>query len=188
MLRIVNVVKGSLVLVLALISLTSLTHSQSHTKPSFEVASIKPNPSPDGGLTVRLANPASRFAMERASARDIIEFAYDLQDRRLSGGPKWGDAEKFDVVAQIPDAEIAKLQKMPSGQFLASVRLMVQSLLADRFALRLRKETKNLPVYALTVAKDGSKLMPSVSAQPSSRERRSRALCRDCRSHKRIRR
>jgi uncharacterized protein (TIGR03435 family) len=167
--RIVNVVKVIVALVVAVLYVASLSHAQSQTRPSFEVASVKPNPSSDGGLTVRLANPSSRFAMERASARDIIEFAYNLQDRRLSGGPKWIDSEKFDVMAQIADSEIAELQKLSPDQFLANVRLMVQSLLADRFALKLSHETKELPVYVLTIGKDGSKLKPATSAQPSMR-------------------
>ncbi len=138
-------------------------------RPSFEVASIKPNPSSEGGFGVVVANPSSRFALRNATARDIVEFACVHGYRRLTDGPKWTDSEKFDVDAQIADSEIAELRKLPPDQFLARLRLMVQSLLADRFALRLSHETKELPVYVLLVGKEGSRLTSSASAQPSMR-------------------
>ena len=169
-----NIVK--MIAILVLLGVCALAHAQlarSDSNPqkrsSFEVASIKPNPSSERGLTVRVANPSSRFGLESATARDIIEFAYNLQGRRLTGGPKWIDSEKFDVDAQIADSEIAELRKLPPDQFLARLRLTVQSLLADRFALRSSHETKELPVYALVIGKEGSKLTPSASPQPSMR-------------------
>jgi uncharacterized protein (TIGR03435 family) len=173
---ITNAVKMIAISVALSVCVSALAHSQSASggrnpqqRPSFEVASIRPNPSSERGLTVRVANPSSRFGLESATARDIIEFAYNLQGRRLTGGPKWIDSEKFDVDAQIADSEIVDLRKLPPDQFLARLRLMVQSLLADRFALRLNHETKDLPVYALLVGKEGSKLSPSASTQPSMR-------------------
>ncbi len=175
--RLTNIVKMIAVLVVLSVCVPALVHPQSaggasspQQRPSFEVVSIKKNLSSDRGSTLTIANPSSRFALKDATARRIISFAYSLQDSRLTGGPKWIDSDKFDVDAEIADSEIAALRELPPDQFLARLKLMVQSLLADRFALKLSHETKELPVYALVVGKDGSKLIPSASARPSMRD------------------
>jgi uncharacterized protein (TIGR03435 family) len=90
----------------------------------------------------------------------LIEYAYDVRDDQISGGPAWLDSEKYEVLGKPPDSPEAG----SGGQV---VRLRTQSLLADRFHLVLRRETKEMPVLVLTVAKNGPKgLKASTAASP----------------------
>lgn len=77
----------------------------------------------------------------------ILEWAYGVRDFQVLGAPDWLREELFEI-----DARPAH----PATE--AQIRRMVQALLADRFKLKLHRETKAIPVYALIVGKDGSKL------------------------------
>ena len=79
----------------------------------------------------------------------MIQYAYGFHSRQIVDGPDWLDRDKFDLAA-VPDGE-----GQPSD---AQWRMMVQKLLADRFALQFHHSTRELSVYRLTVAHDGSKL------------------------------
>jgi uncharacterized protein (TIGR03435 family) len=88
----------------------------------------------------------------------IIAAAYDVpfQSMRLSGGPRWSYSEKYDIEATPPAGAI------PAGTSIKErddkARLMLQNLLADRFKLAMRRETRELPAYVVVVAKNGPKL------------------------------
>jgi len=113
--------------------------------PSFEVASVKQNTSGSQGTNFR-AN-GGRFNAENWSVRILLRWSYRVQDFEIAEGPYRIDADHYDIEAK---AEInANLQEM---------RSMVQGLLQDRFKLVLHHEPRELPVYVLTVAKDGPKL------------------------------
>jgi uncharacterized protein (TIGR03435 family) len=134
--------------------------------PSFEVISIKLNRS-DGGRRSIGFRPG-RFTTIGAPAKLLIQFAYNLQsDSEISGGPSWINFDKYDIDAKIEDAMAEKLEKLPPEQRSDSVRLMVQSLLADRFQLKVSHTTKELPVYALVIAKNGPKLTRAKDPGPS---------------------
>ena len=129
--------------------------------PPFEVVSIKPNHS--GDLMTRVDAPKGRFIATSITAKMLIAWAYagislPLQDNQLSGGPSWINSERYDIDAKLDDSEVEPLQKLPPEQRILQIRLRVQSLLADRFKLRVRDETKELPVYALVIAKNGPRL------------------------------
>jgi uncharacterized protein (TIGR03435 family) len=129
--------------------------------PSFEVASIKLNRSAD--LMTRVDAPKGRFIATGITAKDLIAWAYagislPLRDNQLSGGPSWINSERYDIDAKLDDLQVEALQKLPPDQHILQIRLRVQSLLADRFKLVVRDETKELPVYALVIAKKGPKL------------------------------
>lgn len=128
--------------------------------PSFEVASIKPNRSGTGNRFFRLADP-SRFTVTNIPAKDLIEFAYHVQPFQISGGPAWINSQGYDIEAKVDDSTVAELQKLPQDQRMEQYRLMLQSLLTDRFKLSLGHETKELPIYVLVVAKGGPKLTPT---------------------------
>lgn len=129
--------------------------------PSFEVASIKPNRS--GDMRMRLGIRPGMFSATGVSAKLLITYAYNVQPFQLSGGPSWLDSEKYDIEAKEEDSLNEELQKLPPDQRDEPIRLRVQSLLADRFKLSLTRQAKELPVYALVVAKNGPKLQ---SAKP----------------------
>jgi uncharacterized protein (TIGR03435 family) len=118
--------------------------------PAFDVASIKPNQS--GELRVTMApQPGGRFVATNAPLRGIISNAYQLQTYGLIGGPSWLQTDRFDIVAKAPS-------DVPAGQ----VRLMLRTLLADRFKLTMHRETRELPIYTLVMARRDRKTGPQL--------------------------
>ena len=137
--------------------------------PSFDVASIKPNNS--GERRVMFDNTQGMFRAVNVTPKILIEFAYNIKDSQLSGGPGWITSDHYDVEAKAEDAGQSTQPPTPElvDQRAQRRRLMLQSLLADRFKLTITRETKDLPIYALVVTKDGPKFhqsppMPSDTA------------------------
>ena len=95
-----------------------------------------------------------------------MKFAYNVKTNDgIEGEPKWTGSDDFDVDAKIGDAELEAMQKLPPSQRLEQYRLMVQSLLAERFGLVTTTQTEERPVYALVLAKNGPKLAAIDSAR-----------------------
>jgi bla regulator protein blaR1 len=130
------------------------------TLPSFEVASIKPNRSGAPNRFFRFADP-SRMTITNIPAKDLIGFAYHVQPFQISGGPGWINSQGYDIQAKVDDSVVARLQKLPPEERMDQFRLMLRALLVDRFKLKLDYQTKQLPIYALVVAKGGPKLTPT---------------------------
>jgi uncharacterized protein (TIGR03435 family) len=136
---------------------------------SFEVASVKPDHSRSSGSHINISDP-SRFNATNVTAKFLITYAYNMRDFQVSGGPSWIASDRFDIVAKIEDPLAQQIQKLLPAQRQDQIRLLVRSLVADRFKLSVTHETKELPVYALVVAKGGSKLkeVPPPDAQGSA--------------------
>jgi uncharacterized protein (TIGR03435 family) len=133
--------------------------------PSFEVASIKK----DTEGVLRMGGPdVSRYWATSVTARMLIAFAYDVKDFQFAGAPGWVDSEKFDVDAKVEDSLAEQLRKLPHVEQQQQLRLMLQSLLADRFALKITHATKEMPIFALVVAKGGTKLTPVAPPDPET--------------------
>jgi uncharacterized protein (TIGR03435 family) len=133
--------------------------------PSFEVVSIKPSQPDSRNESVGVR--AGSFVAENAPLKDIVEFAYNIaSDDELPGAPAWIGVEKYDIDTKEDEATLQRLKPLPLYEQMDQVRLMVQSLLAERFQLRVSTQTKEMPVYALIVAKGGPKLK-TVPVQPS---------------------
>lgn len=119
---------------------------QSIDRLEFEVASIKRS-APDNQRFSIDTQPGGRFTTSNSTVRALIRMAYHVYDFQIAKTPGWIDTENYDIAAksggQASDAQIQR---------------MVQTLLADRFKLALHRETRELPVYALVVARGGSKL------------------------------
>jgi uncharacterized protein (TIGR03435 family) len=111
--------------------------------PAFEVATVKPNHV--GGPFNFGFEPGGRFVAENVTLGFVLEHAYGVKDFQVSGGPAWIGSEHYNIEAKPEVPEERQAQRW----------LMVQSLLADRFKLAVHHETKELPVYALVVAKSG---------------------------------
>jgi uncharacterized protein (TIGR03435 family) len=126
-------------------------HAQSQAvQPlSFEVASIRPNNSGSRSSNTSI-NSSGRFSATNVTAKILLIAAYKLQAYQIIGGPAWMDSDRFDIAAKAEDKASAE-----------QVAEMIRSLLADRFKMTFHHETKELPVYALLVAKNGSKLKAS---------------------------
>jgi uncharacterized protein (TIGR03435 family) len=130
--------------------------------PTFEVASVKPNkPDASGRIQVGIAFEPGRFNATAVTVKQLIALGYHVREIQISGGPGWMDSDRFDVDAKEEDADVAALQKLPPEEREKQLRLRVQSLLGDRFKLKVDFATKEFPVYALVVAKNGPKLHES---------------------------
>jgi uncharacterized protein (TIGR03435 family) len=129
----------------------------------FEAASIKPQaPSSDGLIRTMVQYPANgRLTAAGATVKSLICVAYGLSDFQVLGGPDWIEEDRYDVQASPGSALEEQLQKMKSEESTLVKRQMLQALLADRFKLTFHHDTKELPIYALVVAKGGFKLHES---------------------------
>lgn len=117
--------------------------------PSFEVASVKAAAPfrPGDGVVRGCGKPDP--AMVRCIGvplRVLLMRAYDMKPFQIEG-PEWMRSEPYDIIAKVPEGT-------PAGRIPA----MLQTLLAERFAVKVHKETRVLPVYELSVAKGGAKL------------------------------
>jgi len=129
---------------------------------TFDVASIHINNTETDGHHHIVSNPAeSHFRTVNLALRELIQFAYDMPDSQILGGPAWLDSIMFDIDAKSDPAVDAQLRALPTEQARYQKQLMVQALLADRFGLKVHQETQQLPIYALVIAKDGPRFKPS---------------------------
>ena len=122
---------------------------------SYEVASIKPEKS--GSMMFRVLNTPDGFSAT-STVQMIIRVAYGIEDNQISGAPGWVSSEKYNVEAKMDQATADKVKKLGESQMQPARQHMLQALLADRFKLTVHRETKELPIYSLSVAKGGTKL------------------------------
>jgi uncharacterized protein (TIGR03435 family) len=121
--------------------------AQSQTS-GFDAASVKRRTEPGGGSMGR--QPGGRFTAQGVSLQDLIVFAYDIQPYQIVGGPRWLDTDRWDIVA-------AGAAGSPADGLIA-----LQRLLADRFSLAVRREMREMPVYALVLARADGRLGPQL--------------------------
>lgn len=133
------------------------TTASASNSPAFEVATIKPARA--GMWRQDYDADGNRLTVTNYTVRRLIREAYGLKsDSQILGGPKWIDQQTFDINAKVDDAEAARLDKMNDEQNGREWELMLQSLLADRFGLKVSRGERELPVFALVVARPGPKL------------------------------
>jgi uncharacterized protein (TIGR03435 family) len=121
--------------------------SAQSSAPTFEVASIRRNTSGEPFIGARM-DPGGRMNFTNFPLRQLIIRAYGVQPFQIIGGPEWQTSDRFDIIAKAPEGNIAPAQ----------MNLMLQTLLADRFKLVTHRETRELPVYYLTKAREDGKL------------------------------
>jgi uncharacterized protein (TIGR03435 family) len=119
--------------------------------PGFEVASVKPHKSGEGS-TILLT--ADGLTATRVTVKFLIKQAYDVEDDQISAAPGWLDSETYDVVAKVSSSDLPALDKLDEKQRLR----MLQPVLAERYQLNVHRAPKEIPVYALVIAKNGPKL------------------------------
>jgi uncharacterized protein (TIGR03435 family) len=160
---------GTIILTLAVITTAAipvLSQTPPTQKPSFEVASVKPNTTGQGTLIE--TPPTGRVNIISATLRTLLRTAYRVQDYQIVGGPDWLAVDRFDIQATPP----ADYQPQPFAPCVTvdcpptAVQIIMQGLLEDRFRLKTHRETKELPVYELTIGKNGFKLK-EVPAPPA---------------------
>lgn len=136
----------------------------------FEVASVKPNKSRDLPRIAR--EPGGRVVVTNSPLRQLIIYAYDVNPTALVGGPAWIGTSRYDVLAKLEGDHMP----VPLGAGPDHAQLAMRTLLADRFKLQVHRETRELDVYALVVAKADGTLGRSLkkSTQDCSPEARAR--------------
>jgi uncharacterized protein (TIGR03435 family) len=136
-----------------LLSLCGTACAQREARPEFEAASLKPSQQPAGsrqGTACRGGpgtNDPSLFTCENTSLSQLVIIAHHIPYERFSA-PDWMATTRFDLMARVPE-----------GTTKEQFTVMMQNLLADRFRLVLRHQSKDLPKYDLVVAKNGPKFM-----------------------------
>lgn len=119
--------------------------------PSFEVATINPadpNRTTGGGFIVG----GHRLIIQSQTVNDLISLAYAVHPKQITGDPAWLGTEKFDIEGQADQPGVANLHQ---------IQEMLQKLLAARFDLKLHHDQRDLPIYALKLAKGGPKMTRS---------------------------
>ena len=115
---------------------------------AFDVASIKPNHSGAVGEHVRFYPPSGRVQMTNVTVKRLIQNAYQLQDQQIAGGPGWIASEHFDIVANSEATHLS-----PQDRW-----MMVRALLADRFKLKMHRESREQSVFGLVLARRDGQL------------------------------
>jgi bla regulator protein BlaR1 len=121
------------------------------TPAAFTVASIKPNKSDDNRFMLRPL-PGGGLTASGVTLRMLIMNAYEVAGYQISGAPSWIGTERWDIEAKTEGVQ----GPLPREQFGAMLRRLIE----DRFQMKTRRESKEMPVYALVVTKTGSKLKP----------------------------
>ena len=149
-----------------LLNVASL-HSQNTTRPSFEVASVKPSSATVG---VPYVQKGDRFLAGAATLKLLIAYAFQVRSWQILGGPEWVESQRWTVEAKASEEIMRRVE--PSGR--AAVRetigLMLQSLLEERFGLKLQREIRQLPAFELLVARGGPKIAPDNVEAPLAGE------------------
>lgn len=136
--------------------------AQTEKPLAFDAASIKPAGEPAGGRrgpsggNVMLDPGRGSVTARRATARGIVREAYRVTDQQLSGGPNWLDSDWYTLEAKAETPATAD-----------DLREMLRTMLADRFRLAVHRESKPMPVYLMTVGKNGLKAPELKEGEPT---------------------
>lgn len=149
-----NHIAGRILFVAAMAGPIAIGQEKPPKEPAFEVASIKPSEPGSRNVQFMFA-PGGRVVAKNINVRMLIQQAYGVRDFQISGGPSWIGSERYDIVAKMEEPEEGSKPAPPSPD---GMKPLFRSLLADRFKLTIHRETKELPIYALVVGKNGPKL------------------------------
>ena len=143
-----------MMLTIAVLCALTLTGAAQQPPPRFEVASVKPAPPPRPvapGIIVGRASPPGSFN-RTGTVASLIQLAYDLLvEQQVVGGPQWLREDRFEIAARAA-------REAP----FAEMRLMLRSLLAERFKLVVRSEQREMPTYALVFVRSDKRLGPGL--------------------------
>ena len=98
--------------------------------------------------------PGGRFNAVNVALWDLIRQAYNLQRSQLVGGPDWLETARYDIVAKAE----SEIPRGGPGAPIGPLNFMMQDLLEDRFKLKAHRETREMPIYALVLARSDQKL------------------------------
>ena len=144
-------------LAVVLLALATALGQSTNPPPSSDGVEIRPSSLVDPWMSIGLL-PDGHVQCHYATLRMLVAAPYDRSEDLVTGGPAWLDTERFDLIARTA----------PTSK--DNLRLMLQTLLGQRFKLALKHTSKTEPVFALTVGKDGPKLQPSASSEKACPE------------------
>ncbi len=133
----------------------------------FDVASIRPSGNPDRRTRIFRHPEDTEFMAQNAGLSALLQFAFGVSETRVIGLPASVATARFDLQAKGDAETDARFRRLNPGEQRIAKQKMMQGLLADRFKLAFHVETRELPVYALVVARGGPKLPPSEQAETS---------------------
>ena len=136
--------------------------------PSFEVASVKRNLADPGPFRNVIWQPGGQMRATGLTLKELVRSAYVQEGIQLLdqivGGPDWVSTDRFDIVATppaVPDADPSKTNQLRAA--------MLKGLLADRFKLKVRPDTRALPVFDLVPASEDGKFGPQLTVSTCTR-------------------
>jgi uncharacterized protein (TIGR03435 family) len=151
--------------ILAAVLIRAIYAQAANTHPAFEIADVHASaktlhPSTTGGLR------SGRYELRMATMSQLIAAAYGVEPDKVAGGPNWLDLDRFDVIAKaLPDTRAQDL------------KLMLQSLLAERFQLLVHSDSRPMPAFVLSAGAGRPKLKrsdgsgaPGCQRQPQASE------------------
>lgn len=140
-------------LLLAPIALSAQSPATRPAFDAFAVATIKPT-APDSRARYIRMQSVNRFYATGFTLQALVAAAYSLTPRAISGGPAWTNSDRYDILASTPGDIQPKLDDQMA---------MLRKLLTDRFQFNFHREPKELPIYAITIAKGGPRLKESTA-------------------------
>ncbi|MGD0912440.1 MAG: TIGR03435 family protein [Terracidiphilus sp.] len=126
---------------------------------AFDIVSIKPYKQTGDGVSMWMNTTPDGFSSRGFSLKSFLFNAFPIvMPDQLVGLPPWADSDYYEVDAKMDEETAAAYKKLPRDQGRQVWHQMMQDLLADRFQLKFHKETRELPIYNLVVAKAGLKI------------------------------
>jgi uncharacterized protein (TIGR03435 family) len=149
--------KRTLAVVGLLILASAMAFAQStETSATFEIADVHPSPHVANQFFIGGVLRGGRYAIKNATMVDLISTAYGVDADKVAGGPSWLEKDRFDIIAKAAPTTSPE-----------ALKLMLQSMLADRFKLVTHPDTKSMPVYVLSLGKGKPKLKePAATGEP----------------------
>ncbi len=126
--------------------------------PAYETVSIKRNRSEGLMQRILMRRRPDGFTAMNGTLLMLIGDAYGVPYFQISGLPEWPTSEKYDIEAKTDSAAVDELNRLSEGERDLMQKRMLQALLSDRFQLKVHRETKSLPEYALVIAENSAKL------------------------------
>lgn len=121
---------------------------QAQSSTTFDVVSIKPNKS--GAAASETETTPGRLNLINVTPLSLLLRAFGVLTPQIVGAPGWLATERYDVVASVPGGAVLTDQTRQA---------YMERMLTDRWRLRYHRETRDIPVYSLVTANEGSKMV-----------------------------
>jgi uncharacterized protein (TIGR03435 family) len=145
---------------------TAPANSASSASFAYDIVSIKPYKQTGDGVSMWMNTTPDGFSFRGGDLESLVFNAFPIvMSDQLIGLPSWATSDYYTVDAKMDEQTAAAYKKLPRDQGRQIWRQMMQDLLADRFQLKFHKETRELPVYNLVIAKGGLKIETTPEAK-----------------------